>query len=160
MRSVRARTSRQQMTAWHSANSQNHPMARAILAHFLRVLAMIVVLPSLANAETHVTGNVGALTVEAVDSNIREVLAGLSASLGVRYRLSADLNKLVRGTYRGALGSVITQLLDGYDFWVRYSGDTIEIVVVGASHGAMPKPPATGATAVNVRPKLSTSRDR
>ena len=155
------------MTARHSANPPNRSMVRAVLVGFLPGLAMIGVVPSSASAETRVTGNVRALSVEAVDSDVRQVLAALSSSLGVRYRVSADLNKVVGGTYKGSFGSVITQLLDGYDFWVRYSGDTIEIVVVGTSEivvgpspEAMPKPPGTVATTITVRPKLSTSRDR
>ena len=86
-----------------------------------------------AGAETAITGAPDAVRLEAYSATVDELLAALGASYGLRYRSTAPLNRRVSGTYEGSLQRVVTRLLEGYDFFVKTSAGSIEVVVLGVA---------------------------
>jgi hypothetical protein len=88
--------------------------------------------PTLALAEAHVRGKPDAVSVEAKNASVEEILVALSNAFDVRFRSSANLEKRLTGTYEGSLQQVVARVLSGYDFFVR-SGETgIEITLLGS----------------------------
>lgn len=85
------------------------------------------------------------MTVEARDASVEEVLSGLRARFGLRYRNSASLDRRVNGTFQGSLERVVRRLLEGYDFVLKTNSDTFEVLVIGTakSGGAQSAPSAT-----------------
>jgi hypothetical protein len=96
----------------------------------IAAIALLSIVPTIVHAETEVVGRIAALRVEARNSTLREVLSTLGSSLGLRYKMSADLDRSVSGTYNGSLREVLARLLDGYDFFMRQVGDTMEVVII------------------------------
>ena len=91
--------------------------------------------PTPARAEAEVRGSVENVCIEARDSSLEEVLAGLADALNLQHRASAKLDKRISGTYEGPLQSVLKRILYGYDFVVKTEGRGIEVTVVGPSAG-------------------------
>ena len=105
-----------------------------------------------ASAKTKVEGNPDAVTLTAEDAPIGEVLAALSTKFGVVYTPTPGLNGTVGGTYLESLQDVLTRVLDGCDYVISYSGDKIEVTVMGQSgSGARPSglPPQPVLAAVS-----------
>jgi hypothetical protein len=74
----------------------------------------------------------------------KETLVTLSNAFNVHYRSSTDLRKRLTGTYQGSLQKVVTQVLNGYDFFVGTGERRIEITLLrssAASPGATPPVP-------------------
>jgi hypothetical protein len=94
-------------------------------------LVALTIAPSLALAETQVRGKPDAVSVEAQNSSIEEILVALSNSFDVRFRSSAKLEKRLTGTYHGSLQQVMTQILRGYDFFVKSGENGLEITLLG-----------------------------
>jgi len=91
----------------------------------------LTVAPSLALAETQVRGKPDAVSVEAQNSSIEEILVALSNSYNVRFRSLANVEKRVTGTYQGSLQQVMTQILRGYDFFIKSGENGLEITLLG-----------------------------
>jgi hypothetical protein len=94
------------------------------------LLAALLPAPSV-RAEARITGEPDAVRVEARDAPIEEVMVALRASFGLHYRSTAPLSRRITGTYEGPLQRVVTRLLDGYDFVMKASSGTVEIIVYG-----------------------------
>src|SRR5262245_52149808 len=85
----------------------------------MQIVIPIILLAMLAqsvHAEVRIGGGADAMTVEARDAPVEEVLSRLRARFGLRYRNSASLDRRVNGTYHGSLEHVVRRLLEGYDF--------------------------------------------
>jgi hypothetical protein len=94
--------------------------------------AALAVAPTLAFAGAKVRGTSDAVSVEAKDASVGEILVALTNSFDVHFRSSANLEKRLTGTYAGSLRKVVTQILGGYDF-VMKSGETgLEITLLGS----------------------------
>jgi hypothetical protein len=91
----------------------------------------LTVAPSLALAETQVRGKPDAVSVEAQNSSIEEILVALSNSFNVRFRSLANVEKRVTGTYQGSLEQVMTQILRGCDFFMKSGENGLEITLLG-----------------------------
>jgi hypothetical protein len=93
-----------------------------------------------ARAATHVEGSPDGLSLRAENASISEVLNALGVKL--RYRPAPDLTRTKTGVYSGTLHEVLARVLDGYDYIITASGDTVQVVVLGASSavGATPGP--------------------
>src|SRR5664279_127104 len=89
-------------------------------------------------AEVRVTGQADALTVEAHEASVEEVLAALRTSFNLQIQTSGVPNHVITGTYSGSLQRVVARLLDGQNYVMRSFTDHVEIVVIGpgASGGA------------------------
>jgi len=101
---------------------------RAILAGLL-----VAASANCAAAEAIVTGSETALTIEARDSSLRDVLAELGEKFGLRLRNVAALDRRVDGTYAGSLRDVLTRLLRGCDYVMRLDRFPIEVIVLGVA---------------------------
>jgi hypothetical protein len=67
-------------------------------------------------AEIRVSGSLEAVTIEARDTPVEEVLAALSPTFDMNYQSSIDLDKRLYGTYVGPLSRMVTRLLQGDNF--------------------------------------------
>jgi hypothetical protein len=91
----------------------------------------IIVSASPVGAEVTVEGSIGSARVQADKVPLSEVLVALETAFGVRYRASVALDRTITGSLSGPLGRIIANLLDGYDYVIKTSPDSIEIAVVG-----------------------------
>src|SRR5437762_3356637 len=110
------------ISLWPCARGGWRPILAAIicaLAGFFSTCAL---------AEVHIDGEPAALSVEARDTTVQEVLAVLAASRGLKYRTSVDLSRPISGVYKGSLQNIVSRLLDGYNYFVRNSDHSIEVV--------------------------------
>jgi hypothetical protein len=121
------------------SGSPNFGFRAAIV--FSAVLALLT--PAL--AEIQIRGNPEALTIEAHDTSVEEVLAALSRTFGIDYDSSIDLSKRLHGTYIGPLSRVVTRILEGYSFVLKTDNGSLVITVVGGPNVPASASPALGA---------------
>jgi hypothetical protein len=95
-----------------------------------------------AQAAAKVSGDAQAVSVEAQNSSIDEILVALGQKFNLRYRSSGDLNNTITGTYQGTLRRVVARLLEGRNFVMRSGPDGLEVIVFGNR----PAPASTGVT--------------
>jgi hypothetical protein len=98
--------------------------------------------PMSAQAAAKVSGDAQAVSVEAQNSSIDEILAALGQKFKLRYRSSGDLNNTITGTYQGTLHGVVARLLEGRNFIMRSGPDGLEVIVFGNRAA----PASTGVT--------------
>jgi hypothetical protein len=91
-----------------------------------------------AHASVQVHGDISALRVDCTDASVADVMAALELALKIRYHTTAPLEGTVHGSYSGSLGRVLSSVLDDYNYVVKTSGQTVEVVVVGR-HGNGPR---------------------
>jgi hypothetical protein len=60
-----------------------------------------------------------------------QALAALAASIKLTYKLPSDLDRDLNGRYSGRLHAVLARILDGTDYFVKNSGDGVEVIVLG-----------------------------
>jgi hypothetical protein len=117
-------------------NSANIPV-RTIASPQLGLRSAIVLgialasSPTPALAETRVSGSLEAVTIEARDGSVEEVLAALSRTFDMGYHSSIDLDKRLNGTYVGPLSRVVTRILEGYSFVLKTDNGSVIVTVVG-----------------------------
>jgi hypothetical protein len=99
--------------------------------------------PSAAVADAQVRGVPEAVTVEATNTSVEEVLKALSGAFGVHYRSSVNLQTRVTGNYEGSLERVMKRVLEGYSYFVKIADGRIDLTVLDA-----PRAPSTGAAAL------------
>jgi len=119
----------------HRLGSPNFGMLAAILR-----AAALAIAPTSALAEVQVRGSSEAVTIEAHDTSVEEVLAVLSHTFEMDYQSSVDLDKRLYGTYIGPLSRVVTRILQGYNFVLKTDSGSIVVTVVGtpSAHAANP----------------------
>jgi hypothetical protein len=100
--------------------------------------------PSAALAAAQVRGSPEALTVEAKNTSVEEVLKALSGAFGVHYRSSVNLQTPVTGNYEGSLQRVMKRVLEGYSYFVKIGDGRIDLTVLDAPRTA----PSTVAPAL------------
>ena len=111
---------------------------KIMMAHTLRrscVVAALVggftALSVTAMAAAQVSGNPQAVSVDAQNSSIKDILTALAKQFNIRYQSTANLDKEVTGTYEGSLPRVVARLLEGYNFIITTNQDVIEVTVLG-----------------------------
>ncbi len=97
---------------------------------------------SAALADTQVRGSPQAVTVEAKNTSVEDVLKALSGTFDVHYRSSVNLQTHLTGSYEGSLQSVMKRVLDGYSYFVKIGDGRIDLTVLDAPRNA----PAIGAS--------------
>lgn len=106
--------------------------------------ALLLLGTATASAQLHVSGNRDAVTIEAHNAPLKDVLDALRRSFHVEYNTVAELKRPITGTYSGSLHRVLSRLLAGNDYVIRSSGHGMEIVILGtASTRAEPAPSQT-----------------
>jgi hypothetical protein len=113
---------------------------RCLLKQILFVVFSIYFLsPSL--AEVVISGQRGAINIEARNSTLGEIFAAMPSGLGIRYRMADQASRPVSGHYSGSVMKVIPRLLEGLDYVIRSTPDSMEVVVLGPNgSGALAKP--------------------
>jgi len=88
-------------------------------------------------ADVQISGSREKVHVEARDTSVEEILAGLDKTLNVHHRSSTRLDKRLNGTYEGSAHSVIKRVLDGYNFFLKTEDGDVEVTVLGESTGIL-----------------------
>jgi hypothetical protein len=84
-----------------------------------------------------VVGHSDDLHLHVQGASIREVLDALSAKFKLTYRLPSNVSGVINGRYSGSLTKVLARLLDGNDYVVNASGNTVDILVLGPSRATV-----------------------
>jgi hypothetical protein len=105
----------------------------------LSAVLSLAPLPALASTQVH--GTPDAVSVEANNATIEEILGGLGKTFDLKYQSTGKLEKQLTGTYRGSLQRVVTRVLEGYNFIVKSRNGTLEITVLA------PQPTSADAAA-------------
>jgi hypothetical protein len=111
-----------------------------------------VATPSAEGDRLRVQGDPKAVRVDARQTTIADVLGGLAAAFNIRYRSSIALNDVRNGTYSGPLRQVISRVLDGYNYVIKYEDSKLNIIVVGKVGEQATAAPQTAAA-----PQASTA---
>ena len=90
----------------------------------------LIMAPTFVFADAQISGSSQSVRIEARDSSVEEVLAGLDNALNVRHRSSVKLDNRLNGTYEGSLQSVIKRILAGYDFFVKTENGEVEVTIL------------------------------
>jgi hypothetical protein len=98
--------------------------------------------PSAALADAQVRGSREAVTVEAKNTSVEDVLKALSGAFDVHYRSSVNLQTHLTGSYAGSLQTVMKRVLDGYSYFVKIGDGRIDLTVLDAPQNA----PSIGAS--------------
>jgi hypothetical protein len=88
-----------------------------------------------------ISGDATALQLDVHQATLADVLTALG-QFNVRYRSQSALNGTIDGTYAGSLGHVLTRVLDGYNYAIKQSDSTREVIVIGRSGQQVPPGPA------------------
>jgi hypothetical protein len=112
------------------------------------VLALSAVMSTVALGEawakTKVDGDLEAVSLTVEEAPVSEVLAALSAKFGFVYTPTPGLDRTIGGIYSGTIQQVLERVLDGCDYAVSFSGETIELKVLGPS-GSTARPSGLSA---------------
>jgi hypothetical protein len=99
--------------------------------------------PTAALADAQVRGSPEAVTIEARNTSVEEILKALSGTFDVHYRSAANLQMRVTGNYEGSLPRVMKRILDGYSYFMKSGDGRIDITVLDSPRTA----PSSGASA-------------
>jgi hypothetical protein len=102
----------------------------------------LAIAPTPVLAEIQVSGSPEAVTIEARDASVEEVLATLSRTFDMDYHSSIDLDKRLDGTYVGPLSRVVTRILEGYNFFLKTDDGSVIVTVVGTPNVPAARAPA------------------
>jgi hypothetical protein len=111
--------------------------------HGLAALGLVCLMAfsaTAADAEVVVEGDRDQMQVTVDSDSVDQVLEALGQKENLHYRSTAPLNKVIDGSFSGSLGHVLSRILVGFDFVVRYNPQGIEIFVYEES-GETPVPP-------------------
>jgi len=126
------------------------------------VLGTVLLYPGFASAGTEIRGPADAMYLRVEDAPLSEVLAALSNEFKLKYPSQQIVDRNLSGTYSGTLRHVLTRILDGSNYVIRFSDEDIEIKVLMSASSTDGVPPSSVAVAVSPRPvgvpnKASTS---
>jgi hypothetical protein len=130
-------------------------MLRTPRPHVLVTLAFLTIvmqaLSTNARAEVQVTGGPDAITVEAKEATVEELLIALSGAYGLQYRSPANLSGSVSGTFAGSLQQVVSRVLvlQSYNFGIETSANGTTVLVY--DKGTAP------VSNVNLAPKVASA---
>ena len=96
---------------------------------FLAIATMMSA--SIARAEVRVTGDAGAVRVEADNATAAEILSALGSAIEVRVHASIALDRPVNGIFAGSLAQILPRVLDGYNYVIKRQGAGTEIIIIG-----------------------------
>ena len=91
-------------------------------------------------ADIRVQGSEDAVHVEARDATRDEILAALAGRFALSYRGATD-SRGVTATFQGPLLDVVKRVLEGYNYVITRTGDSLEVVVVSSESTTAVPPP-------------------
>ena len=83
-----------------------------------------------AGGSVRVQGDASAVRVEARQTTIANVLFALATAFNIRYRSSMALDEVLDVTYAGSLTYVISRVLDGYSYVIRYDNSELNVMIL------------------------------
>jgi len=113
-----------------------------------------------ARAQVSIRGDRASVEIEAANAPISDILSALETAFRIRYRTSVPLDQAISTTYRGPLRRVVSDLLDGFNYYVADTADgRMEITVLGrtgaaAVPGNLPSAGVAAAQATAASPPL------
>jgi hypothetical protein len=110
------------------------PRARTLSA-FVALSCLLNVGPAF--ALTDIQGAADDLRVKAEDATIVEILDALSGRFKFTYTVRSHSGRTLNGTYSGTLSETLARVLDGNDYIVASSVNSLDIVVLGPSNTAI-----------------------
>jgi hypothetical protein len=107
-----------------------------------RTLGAFVALSCLLNAGpafalTDIQGAANDLRVKAENATIVEILDALSGRFKFTYTVRSHSGRTLNGTYSGTLSETLARVLDGNDYIVASSVNSLDIVVLGPSNATI-----------------------
>jgi hypothetical protein len=110
------------------------------------MISIVVILSSSdVRAEVHVSGSKGAVTVQAKNASLEDIIAAVNSALNVKISMVPAINNTVTGTYSGSLRRVFARMLAGHNYALSSLGDQIKIIIILATQagtGTGLRPPA------------------
>jgi hypothetical protein len=94
--------------------------------------AALAMAPRSALADAQVRGTLDAVSIEAKNTSVGEVLSALSTAFDLHYRSSANLDNPLDRRYEGSLRSVMKNVLEGYSYIVKTGAGGIDLTVLDA----------------------------
>jgi hypothetical protein len=143
-------------------NSNAHRLrARFTAAIVSALVGLQLNLPSgSALAATEVRGRPDNIELGAQNSSVKEVLETLAAHYKLIYQVPANLPSDLTIQCSGTLQQILERVLDGNDYILKVSEDSMEVVVLGVSGAtavAIPGPVITVNKSTTPSPTSSTS---
>jgi hypothetical protein len=86
-----------------------------------------------AAAEVRLSGTLDRMTLQANDATVGEILDEMRAAFHVDIDLRGDSARRMTGRYSGSARQVLSRVLKGEDYVVRFGPDRISIRLLGAS---------------------------
>jgi hypothetical protein len=125
-------------------------------------LAVVIAITATVHAEVRVNGDAADVQLDARQSNVGEVLSALQTTCGLRVKTSTALDRPVSGTFTGSPSKILSRVLQGYNYFIRYGGTEIELTVIGlqgdrAAALARPPPPPTPAVSLSEAVRLKVN---
>ena len=103
--------------------------------------ALCLALPVAAHSEVRVEGGVAAVRITTSQDSIGNVLTALGPAFNIQHRSAITLDAAANPTYSGTIERVIANLLDGFNYVVKKSPGSTEIIVFGRrGEVAIPSP--------------------
>ncbi len=118
--------------------------ALGLAPRFAIVLTASLATAGAACAAVSVSGTKDAMTLEAKDASLEDVIAQINSSLSVKISLSSPVGSAITGTYSGSLRRVLTRILDGHDFVLTSAGDTITVTLAAGARSGRNRPAVDG----------------
>jgi hypothetical protein len=137
----------ERLAANPTSSSSDLAKSAADLINSQRLSGSVDAIRRIDEQRVQVRGNPEAVTIEARDTSVEDVLAALSRAFDMDYQSSIDLNKPLRGTYVGPLSQVLTRILQGYNFVLKTDNRRIVVTVVGTLNSLAANPSAAGLPA-------------
>jgi len=111
------------------------PFARSRAAViFLALLGLqLSAMQGSALAATEVHGQPAGIQLNATNATIKEVLDALATSYKLTYKIPSSLNGDITVRCSGTLRQILEHALDGHDYILKVSDESIEVVVLEAS---------------------------
>ena len=92
---------------------------------------VVAPLPEDADGSLRVQGNADAVQVEIHQASITKVLSVFASTFNFRYRSSIALDGLLNNTYAGSLRQVLSSMLNGYNYTIKYENSQLDLVIFG-----------------------------
>ena len=129
----------------------NSPRTEAALTCMAAMGVLLSTMGQPTSAATEVRQQANVIHLRAENASIREVLAALSGTFKLTYKLPPAASQVFTGLYSGSLQQVLSRILDGNDYIVNVLDDGIEVIVLRAS-GATTLVPANHAIPARENP--------
>jgi hypothetical protein len=112
-----------------------HAFRAAVGTMMVGLVTVLAALPGNAQdaGSVQIEGHADHLQVRLENAPIAKVLAELGRRFGLTYGRVPSINRQLTGRYSGALKQVLARVLDGTDYIVEFSDQSVKVVFLGVS---------------------------